>query len=68
LDQNVVGCHRTAAPGVRDCDVNTEVGVVAGFNPAVTQSVNSSSTFVAVPVAAGTTCDQIKAMEATLFP
>ena len=68
LDQNVVGCHRTAAPGARDCDPNTEVGVVAGFNPAVTQSVNASSTFVAVPVAVGTTCDQIKAMEATLFP
>ncbi len=67
LDQNVLGCHRSNAPGVRDC-LDTETGTVAGFNPEVTQSVNGDSTFVAVPVAAGTTCDQIKAMEATLFP
>jgi hypothetical protein len=67
LDQNVLGCHRSNAPGMRDC-MDTETNTVAGFNPAVTQSVNGSSTFVAVPVAAGTTCDQIKAMEATLFP
>ncbi len=67
LDQNVLGCHRTNAPGVRDC-IDSETNTVAGFNPAVTQSVNGNSTFVAVPVAAGTTCDQIKAMEGTLFP
>ena len=67
LDQNVLGCHRSNAPGVRDC-TDSETNTVAGFNPAVTQSVNADSTFVAVPVAAGTTCDQIKAMEATLFP
>ncbi|HEX8954327.1 MAG TPA: hypothetical protein VF997_19705 [Polyangia bacterium] len=67
LDQNVLGCHRSNAPGVRDC-TDAETNTVAGFNPAVTQSVNGDSTFVAVPVAAGTTCDQIKAMEATLFP
>jgi hypothetical protein len=67
LDQNVLGCHRSNAPGMRDC-TDAETNTVAGFNPAVTQSVNGDSTFVAVPVAAGTTCDQIKAMEATLFP
>ena len=67
LDQNVLGCHRSNAPGVRDC-MDAETATVAGFNPAVTQSVNGDSTFVAVPVAAGTTCDQIKAMEGTLFP
>jgi hypothetical protein len=66
LDQNVLGCHR-GAPTNRDC-MDSETNTVAGFNPAVTQSVNGDSTFVAVPVAAGTTCDQIKAMEATLFP
>lgn len=66
LDQNVLGCHR-GTPTNRDC-LDSETNTVAGFNPAVTQSVNGSSTFVAVPVAAGTTCDQIKAMEATLFP
>ena len=67
LDQNVLGCHRSNAPGARDC-MDSETGTVAGFNPAVTQSVNGDSTFVAVPVAAGTTCDQVKAMEGTLFP
>jgi hypothetical protein len=67
LDQNVLGCHRSNAPGVRDC-MDAETGTVAGFNPAVTQSVNGDSTFIAVPVAAGTSCDAIKAMEATLFP
>jgi len=67
LDQNVLGCHRSNAPGARDC-TDMETNTVAGFNPAVTQSVNGDSTFVAVPVAAGTTCDQIKSMEATLFP
>jgi hypothetical protein len=67
LDQNVVGCHRSNAPGVRDC-LDAETNTVAGFNPQVTQSVNGASTFVAVPVAAGITCDQIKAMESTLFP
>ncbi|HXU68439.1 MAG TPA: hypothetical protein VN947_03880 [Polyangia bacterium] len=67
LDQNVLGCHRSNAPGVRDC-MDAETNTVAGFNPAVTQSVNGDSTFVAVPVGAGTTCDQVKAMEGTLFP
>jgi hypothetical protein len=67
LDQNVLGCHRANAPGVRDC-MDTETNTVAGFNPQVTQSVNGSSTFVAVPVDAGSTCATIKAMEATLFP
>lgn len=67
LDQNVLGCHRSNAPGARDCS-DSETSTVAGFNPAVTQSVNGDSTFVAVPVAAGTSCDAIKAMEATLFP
>jgi hypothetical protein len=67
LDQNVLGCHRSNAPGVRDC-LDVETGTVAGFNPAVTQSVNGDSTFIALSVAAGTTCDQVKAMEGTLFP
>ncbi|HEY2749182.1 MAG TPA: hypothetical protein VGL86_31410 [Polyangia bacterium] len=67
LDQNVLGCHRSNAPGVRDC-MDAETNTVAGFNPAVSQSVNGDSTFVAVPVAAGTTCATINAMEATLFP
>jgi hypothetical protein len=66
LDQNVLGCHRSNAPGVRDC-MDAETNTVAGFNPAVTQSVNGKSTFEAVAVAAGTTCDQVKAMEGTLF-
>jgi hypothetical protein len=67
LDQNVLGCHRANAPGVRDC-MDTETNTVAGFNPQVTQSVNGSSTFVAVPTGTAETCATIKAMEATLFP
>jgi hypothetical protein len=69
LDQNVLGCHRaiTAPATPRDCTPD-EVGVVAGFNPAVTQSPNGSSTFVAVPVGASDDCNAIKAQEATLFP
>lgn len=69
LDQNVLGCHRAiAAPATpRDCS-SDEVGVVAGFNPGVTQSPNGSSTFVAVPVGAADDCAAIKAQESALFP
>lgn len=69
LDQNVLGCHRNIiAPGTpRDCN-DSEIGTVAGFNPAVTQSANGDSTFIAVPVGASDTCDTIVANEATLFP
>lgn len=69
LDQNVLGCHRNiAAPGTpRDC-VDSETGTVAGFNPAVTQSVNGDSTFVAVPIGATDGCDVINAQEGQLFP
>jgi hypothetical protein len=69
LDQNVLGCHHAvAAPGTpRDCS-DSETGAVAGFNPVVSQSVNAPSTFVAVPIGAGDTCETIKAQEATLFP
>jgi hypothetical protein len=68
LDQNVLGCHRNIVGGTpRDC-MPTETGTVAGFNPAVTQSVNGDSTFVAVPIGASDGCDVINAQEGTLFP
>ncbi len=68
LDQNVLGCHRNlAAPSTpRDCD-DSETTTVAGFNPAVTQSTNGDSTFIAVPLAAGDTCDTLIANESALF-
>lgn len=69
LDQNVLGCHRAMSPPLqpRDCN-DTETNTVASFNPAVTQSVNSASTFVAVPIGAGDGCAEITANEAALFP
>jgi hypothetical protein len=68
LEQSVLGCHRNlAAPATpRDCDDNDTMAV-AGFNPAVTQSANGDSTFQAVPLAAGDTCDTLIANQATLF-
>ena len=69
LDQNVLGCHRAlAAPEQpRDCN-DSETNTVASFNPAVTQSVNGDSTFVAVPIGASDTCADVNANEAALFP
>ena len=68
LDQNVLGCHRNLTGGAqpRDCD-DSETGTVAGFNPAITQSANTDSTFLAVPLAAGATCTDLVAQEASLF-
>lgn len=68
LDQNVLGCHRNLTGGAqpRDCD-DTETMTVAGFNPAVTQSANGDSTFVAVPLQTSDTCASLIANEATLF-
>jgi hypothetical protein len=68
LDQGVLGCHR-AAPGggpARDCN-DSEVNTIAGLNPAVVQSVNTDSTFIAVPLAAGATCSDLIAQDASLF-
>jgi hypothetical protein len=69
LEQSILGCHRNlAAPATpRECDAS-DTGAVAGFNPAVSQSANGDSTFVAVPLAAGDTCDTLIANQATLFP
>jgi hypothetical protein len=64
LDQNVLGCHRKNLN--RDCD-DTEVGLVSGFNPAVAQSPNEDSTFIAVPLSASDTCETLIANEGTLF-
>jgi hypothetical protein len=66
LDQNVLGCHRALAGTPRDCDMS-ETNTVAGFNPAVTQSVNGDSVFQAVPLAATATCTELVAQETSLF-
>ena len=52
LEQSMLGCHRNlAAPASpRECD-DSDTSAVSGFNPAVTQSANGDSTFVAVPLA-----------------
>jgi hypothetical protein len=68
LDQNILGCQRNvgAPPTPRACNTS-EVSAVAGFNPAITQSAISASTFSAVPMADGATCADLIANEATLF-
>jgi hypothetical protein len=68
LEQSPVGCHQTPAPPgtPSDCDPPT-VTSVAGLNPVVTQSVNTDSTFVAMPVPAGWTCTDLITNAATLF-
>jgi len=68
LDQNILGCQRNvgAPPSPRACSPS-EVTTVAGFNPAISQSANSASTFTAVPMVAGATCADLIANEATLF-
>ena len=65
LEQSPVGCHRSGNGGM-DCDATTTTSV-AGLNPQVTQSMNSDSIFVAMPVAEGTTCAQLEAAAGALF-
>jgi hypothetical protein len=68
LDQSPVGCHETPTGGgaPHDCAANT-VASVAALNPLVTQSTNSPSTFVAMPVPGGYACSDLIANAATLF-
>jgi hypothetical protein len=67
LDQSPVGCHRSPSGGMpADCDDAT-VNSLAGFNPLVTQSVNTKSSFVAMPVPATYTCQDLITNAATLF-
>jgi hypothetical protein len=68
LDQSPVGCHETPMGGgaPQDCDATT-VGSVAALNPQVTQSPNTPSTFVAMPVPAGYACSDLIANAGTLF-
>ncbi len=67
MEQSPVGCRRTPSGGASsDCDL-TVVDAVAKLNPLVTQSVNKKSTFVAMPVADGATCDTLTAEANTLF-
>ncbi|HZS38162.1 MAG TPA: hypothetical protein VFF06_15095, partial [Polyangia bacterium] len=65
LDTSVLGCHHSAPAA--DCS-DSDTATAAALNPAVTQSVNGDSTFVAVPLTAADTCDTLVANEATLFP
>jgi hypothetical protein len=68
LDQSPVGCHRKPpSPAMPyDCDASM-VGQVATFNPRVSQSTNTKSTFVAMPVPDGYTCDKLVADASNLF-
>ncbi len=66
LDTAVLGCHH-AGPPAMDCS-DSDTGTAGALNPNISQSANGPSTFTAVPVAAGDTCDTVIANEATLFP
>src|SRR5205823_12148644 len=60
LDTAVLGCHHSSP--AMDCSSDSsssDTALVAGLNPAITQSVNGPSTFVAVPLAASDTCDTL---------
>jgi hypothetical protein len=63
LDTSVLGCHSMSTGECGDADT----GTVAALQPAVTQSANADSTFIAVPLTSGDTCDSLIANEATLF-
>jgi hypothetical protein len=65
LDTGVLGCHH-AGPPATDCS-DTDTSTAGALNPNISQSANGPSTFTAVPVAAGDTCDTVIANEATLF-
>jgi hypothetical protein len=69
LEESVLGCHRNFAPPAtpREC-TDADTTAVAAFSPAVTQSLNGQSTFVAVPLAAGDTCETLVSNQAVLFP
>jgi hypothetical protein len=68
LDQSILGCHRSmaAAGSPRDCN-DGEVNTAAAVSPAVSQSQNGDSTFIAVPLDPSATCDTLVAQEGTLF-
>lgn len=63
LDTQVLGCHHMGGADCSDSETNT----AAALNPAVTQSVNGPSTFIAVPLSSTDTCDSLVANEASLF-
>jgi hypothetical protein len=66
LEQGVVHCH-VGDPRNEPCDP-TEVQTIQGLNPSVTQNDVEPSTFRAVRVDPGLTCDQLLAMKDTIFP
>lgn len=63
LTQSPVGCHRTTGA---DCDAAISDSV-AKLNPKVSQSVNTISTFTAVPVGGNMTCAEVVSQAGTLF-
>jgi hypothetical protein len=68
LEQSPLGCHHAGQGGAAPSDCTpSEVDSVARLNPRVTQSVNTDSTFVAIPVPDGETCDKLIADAPTLF-
>lgn len=67
LEQSPVGCHRKGTGGAGyDCDSST-VNAIVALNPAHRQSVNTPSTFVALPVDELLDCDGLKAQADLLF-
>lgn len=68
LDQSPVGCHHTPQGGGAPYDCTAlETNSVAQLNPRLSQSVNTASSFVAMPVPDGETCAQLIADAPALF-
>lgn len=68
LEQQVLGClHTPAPPGTPNACNDTDVNAVITFTPVITQSTNTPSTFIGVPVDGNATCDSVVAMASTLF-
>jgi hypothetical protein len=65
LEQGIVGCH-VGGSDPHDCN-GSEVDIVQGLNPIVTQNADPS-TFRAVGVDDTLTCAQLIAMKDTIFP
>jgi hypothetical protein len=68
LDQNILGCRRNPpSPGTpKMCD-SSEVSAVSAFNPVITQSANTESSFFALPVADDVTCSTLVSRETAVF-
>ena len=68
LAQSPVGCHITPMGGGAPSDcTDAQTNAVAQLNPKLTQSANTSSTFVAVPVPDTEDCAKLLADDPVLF-